>query len=363
MRIVKLELRKIALQPSIWLFLTACLAFNIFLVAGQYSPLEYKTKSTPMWLAGGMVDVFNVYDTAQIARGYIENGYSESKDSTGKTTEVDSDGESVVTPRFIVPLLEWKYQMLQTAVDRKAAADEAFTPYFGEYTVERHRELFVDFLPALGIEGIIIAMLIMFQSLDGEGKTEELIASTKTRRRIVRYKLMASFLSALAAWAALATVSVVVCLVANDYGGVWESSISSAWNMSLAGDRPFITWQSFSVLGYLLAVLGVQAALLLLFALMAYSVWLLIHNAYTGFTIIGLGGFAVFVLCRYFRALRFLLFETPIMLWNREKFWFTDGDCFIVLPNFELWGIALNAVLLMLLSILALRRYQRRNLV
>jgi hypothetical protein len=51
------------------------------------------------------------------------------------------------------------------------------------------------------------------------------------------------------------------------------------------------------------------------------------------------------------------------MLWNREKFWFTDGDCFIVLPNFELWGVILNAVLLMLLSIYALRRYQRRNLV
>jgi hypothetical protein len=363
MQILKLELRKALRQPSIWLFLALCLAFNVFLVYGQYSPIEGKSKHTPKWMENGTADVFDGYDTTQIAASYIKDGYSENHDNTAKSTTEGNERASLVQPKFIEPLIIWKYQLLQSAADKNALNDESLTPYFGDITVTMHSELFADFMPALCLEGIILAILLMLQSFESENKAENLIVSTKIGRRVVTHKLLATVILDIILWSVAVTLSLCVYFTINDWGGVWSSSVSSGWNTSQAGERPFITWQSFTVRGYLFAVLGVNALLMIVFSLIAYVAWLVTHRAYLTFSLIAFGSVASAILVKYFPATRFVMFETPFLLWNRERFWFTDGDCFIVLPNFELSGIAINLCLLTAMSIFAYKNYKRRNLI
>ena len=297
----------------------------------------------------GKTDIFDGYDTAYIAEAYIGKlGFS----------------------GYIAEALRNKYAALQNAVDDKAAADESLTLYFANATSDKHFELHGVILRFLFAQCGILAALVMLLSLGYEhsSRTTHTVYATKTGRSIQRYKMVASLSVGMMAFAVLTGLTLAAYFAFNDYGNIWSSSVSSIYNVIddlLAGSRPFITWQSYTVLTYLLAVLGIAALLTVCFGLVAFIIGTWMKNSYIGylvFLIINAGCIvAAVALSGKLPAYFFML--TPTWLWLKQPYWFTDGGADILWKNFEILGVCASLALLAGLCLFSARMFRKRDIV
>ena len=376
MKIAKHEFKKIVLSPVLLGFLGLCLAFNMLLAFG-FGHNEYAdfiasvaqdvgvrmgadfdervrgltTSDHASRLARetqGMADVFDGYTTGYLADRYI--GFMELSGLTER-------------------LMRSKYARLQYAVDARFEAGDGMDLYFAEATYWRHQQLFYIMMGAVLFQGILLSALVMLLSLGYEynAKTELVVYATKIGRRVNHPKLLASLTAGLAAYAILAAVTLTVYLTLNPMGGVWESSVSSGFNyvLSMMVARPFVTWHGFTVFTYLLAFVGISAALIVCFALMGYMTGSLTRNSYIGFLALFLLNFAMFVLPgEIFGATipTFILALSPVWLSFQRGMWFTDGGGNALWPHFETVGVLAYFALLAVLCVLSWHLFRRRNL-
>jgi hypothetical protein len=281
----------------------------------------------------GRTDVFDEYETAYIAEAYI-----------GK----------LGLSGYIAEAMRNKYAALQSAVDDKAASNESLTLYFASDTAYKHFELHGIIFSFLILESGMLAALIMFLSLSYEhsSRTAHSVYSTRTGRHILRHKLLASLSAGQMAFAVLTGLTLAVYFAFNDYGNIWGSSVSSGFNylidMLIGGTRPFVTWRSYTVLTYLLAVLGLAALLTLCFGLIAFAIGAWTKNGYIGFLVFLIVNAACLVFAYLFpgRFPSYLTVLTPVWLWLKQPSWFTDGGADILWKNFETLGACASLVLL-----------------
>lgn len=380
-----LELKKLLSSATVWGFIAACLLFNTFLAIsssdqkyadfvgaaskdagfalgpsfnGKLSQLTVTGEQADDWKrltseTADVVDVFDGYETKGIGESYIA--------ATG------------VTGSFAESMRD-KYAALQTVVNDKAAKDESLSLYFAGATHDRHQVLFKGLMGWLLIEGILVSALLVLLSVGYENShaTEALVYSTKTGRHILRTKLMASLSAGLGSFALLALAIFLVYFSANEYGGIWGSSVSSLFNYRydlIAGYRPFVTWHSFTVLTYFWAVLGISAGMIVCFALMAFSIGLWIRNHYIGFLVF-LAVNAIFValplqvpnsliVSGYIKYYSML---SPVWLWLKHSLWFTDGDVDILWPHFESLGLCVSLAVLTVCSFVSIIYFRKRDL-
>jgi hypothetical protein len=182
------------------------------------------------------------------------------------------------------------------------------------------------------------------------------------------HKLFAAIAAGLAAYAVLTVLTLGSYFVLNDYGATWQSSISSGFNYVtdvLAGTRPFVTWHSFTVLTYLLAVIGVAAMVTLCFTLMAFCIGVWLKNSYSGFFIFLIFNGAVVALSTALPMtwlIKHALVLAPIWLWLKESLWFTDGGLDILWQNFEILGVSASLLLLTGLCVFSAFMFKRRDI-
>jgi len=377
MDIFQHELKKIVQSPALIGFATLCLLLNIFIVlidasSNKYanyianvsretgfrlgvdfdervSSLEQNEHTVFLRLQTyGKTDVFDGYTT-----GYISEAYIHRLELSG----------------MVADLMSSKYARLQYAVDARFEAGDGMTLYFAGATFWRHEMLFSIVMGALLFQGILLAALIMLLSLGYEhsAKTEFVVYSTKTGRRVNRAKFIAGIAAGLAAYAFMAAVTLTIYLNLNPMGGIWDSSVSSGFNFvrCMLGPRPFVTWHSFTVFTYLLASLGVSAGIVLCFALMAYAAGLWIRNSYIAFLILALINLALMTLPGIvFGATipTFILALSPIWLSLQQSMWFTDGGANILWAHFETIGVIFSLALLTAICVWSSARFKGRNL-
>jgi hypothetical protein len=380
-----LELKKLLTSAAAWVFIAICLLFNVYLavsssdnkyadfvgtasndtgyVLGQsfYEKLSQLTASVDQadYLdrlkseTDNVADVFDGYETKGIGESYIA-----AAGATGSFAEAMRD----------------KYAALQKVVDEKAATDESLTLYFAGATYSQHHQLFNGLTGCLLIEGAFISVLLVLLAVGYENnhRTENIVYSTKTGRHILRSKIMASTSAGLGAYAILALFTFLVYFSLNEYGEVWSSSVSSVFNYRydfIAGNRPFVTWHSFSVLTYFLAMLGMSAGVILCFSLMAFGIGILIRNNYIGFLVfLAVNAIFVVIPLQIPKALtagfftRYYSMLSPVWLWLKHSIWFTDGDADILWPHFETLGLCASFLFLTALCILATVYFRKRDL-
>jgi len=296
-----------------------------------------------------VIDIFDGYTTTYIGEAYINaNGL------TG----------------LIANLMRYKYERLQVVIDSNVESGAGMSLYYAGMTYDRHTQLFRIVMAVLLFEGIILATLIMLLSLGNENtaKTELLIYSTKTGRKINKAKLISCVITGLLVYVFIATVTLILYFSINPFGGTGGSNISSGFNYVLdllAGARPFITWHSFTIVTYLLASIGASAGVVICFSLLAYITGLWIRNGYIGFLVFALVNFAVFTLPFIALGLTlptFFLTLSPIWIAIQQGMWFTDGGSNVILPHFETIGIGVSLIVLTLLGWWSAVRFKRRNL-
>ena len=380
-----LELRKLLTSAALWGFLAACLLLNLLIIGNardEYAddvaavsdvtgvalgPAFHDRLSRVTadgvrqaihldWLrqeTDGAADVFDGYET-----GYIGERYIAAAGMTGYFAEAMRD----------------KYAKLQKVVEEKAKRDESLSLYFAGATYARHQMLFNTLMGWLLVEGALIAALAALLSTGYEQifRTGGIVYSTRAGRLIMRPKLAASVTAGLAAYALLALLTLAVWFGFNEYGEVWRSNVSSLFNYRvdlIAGKRPFVTWHSFSVLAYLLAVLATGAGLVLCFSLMAFGIGIGLRNSYIAFLLYLAANAAmiagpVLVPQTWMAgmAIRYLSMLSPVWLWLKRSVWFTDGDIDILWAHFETAGLCASFAALAVFCLLAEFRFRKRNL-
>jgi len=383
MRIYWLEWKKLITSIAAWGFAGVCLLFNLLIISHSddeyadyvssvardtgyilepsfYANLSRITASGEQatylsrlqYETDGVADVFEGYETQSIGERYIA-----AAGSTGYWAQMMRD----------------KYTALQKVVDDKARNDESLTLYFAGSTHFRHQFLFNTLLGWLLIEGVLMTVLLVLLSIGYENihGTESVVYSTKKGRLILVPKFAASVSAGLAAFALLALLTLLIYFVMNDYGGVWRSSVSSLFNYRsdlITGTRPVLTWYSFNVLTYLLAMLVIGVGAMLCFSLIALGIGMLVRNSYIAFLLILIANALCIVVPAQIPqdlpvglAVRYLAVLSPIGLWLKHDLWFTDGDIDTVWPHFEIVGLGVSFVVLTVFCLLAAKYFRRKD--
>ncbi|MCL2078706.1 MAG: hypothetical protein FWH17_02555 [Oscillospiraceae bacterium] len=374
----RLELKKILLSPMLIVFLALCLGFNLLIaipgaydeyasfVAGASKTAGYKLgaqfeekirklEADEMrdYLAedtAGKTDVFDGYDTAYIADAYIRR--------------LNLSG-------YAAEAMRGKYAALQNAADDKAFTDESLTVYFASSTPDKHFGLHGITMRVLIAQCGILAALVMLLSLGYEhmSRTSLTVYAAKTGRNILRHKMLASISAALIAFAVLIGLTLLAYFQINDYGNIWKSSVSSIYNviddLLVGASRPFLTWQSYTVLTYLLAVLCIAAFLTVCFSFMAFVIGVWVKNSYVGFLLFLITNAGCLVIAIMFgaRLPAYLSMLTPAWLWLKQPLWFTDGGADILWKNFEILGVCASLILLAGLCVFSAKMFKKRDII
>ena len=379
MNLVYCEWRKLFHLPALWAFLGLCLVFNGLLIATQspYDRAFFNDTSADAELLGqrvdgeflaglsampetenrelllqsvaGLEDVFETYDTGELADFY-----------TGV----------VKTSPLAMEWMTWKYGLLAERVEHLSQTDAALDLYAGPATYGSHQFLFGALFRAILGESAILAMLGTLYLLGYEGlhQTEGLVCATRTGRRLWGVKLLAALPASTVLYGLLASFTLTPYFLLYDYGGIWSASVSSQFNYfsDMLFVRPFLTWGDFTVGQYLTAALVLGAALTAVFSLLAAVFGIFIRNSYLAALALmalcfgGLGMVSALGELGWWAVYLIACFQ-PVIVWLSCSAWFTELGLTAVLPWQETIAVGLNLLLLGGGAILVLRRFSRKD--
>lgn len=337
------ELKKLALSPVIVGFVALCIVFNAVIAIASYNELDSNYKNE-----AEAVDIFENFQTSEIAGAYIRK-YS----ITGAPAEN----------------IRSKYDKLQPVVDEKSANGDALSTYFAKQTNHRHSLLFETvFMAAIIAESCLLALFAALLSVTYEQMrgTEPVIYSSKVGRRVLAAKLYASLTAAAALTVIIIGATLLVFFLRFDFSGVWKDNVSSMFNYAVNEyGKPFITWRSFTVAGYLWATIGASLGLAVCFCLLGFAVGVSIRSGYGAFIAAGSAVSVMFLaklLLPIGSVIRGIWNLTPVWLWKNSGMWFTDGGADILWANFEIAGLFASLAVLAVAVWIAVNRFKRRQL-
>jgi len=356
MRLYKWELVKLLSAPAMWVFLALCLIFNILIIAGEsYDAPSVNELSRYLAETGETrytdgYDVFDGYDTGYVAEIFVIK------------LKLSGSAES---------LIRYKYKKLQAAVIRNAETNvgtDIYADVYTKYVV--HKTLFQTILLPLLVESALFALLSALLTLGNEHrqKTESVIYGSKTGRGITRYKQAAALTTAAIGFILLFGLTLTIYFSIWDFSGFWRSNVQSVNNFILdeAGQRPFITWISLNVAQYLAAVIILGFALTTVFCLIGTFTGLLTRNTYMGFILvmlIAVTTIAAIAFCANngLGLVYIALLFSPVAVWFPCSGWLTDMGSWGAVPFHETVTIVINLLLFSVLTILAARRFKRKD--
>ena len=380
MRLAVWEWRRLFRMPALWVVMGLCLVLNGLLLASP-SALDrdfFHDTSADAALLGQRVDedflvgLDALPDTENRAllRPYVtglENtleGYD-----TGELTDFYQnlmEGDSLAQS-----WMAWKYDLLQDRVDHLAQTGAALDLYVGPITHDSHQYLYDTLFRAIVAEGILLGLLCALYLVGYEGMngTRPLTCASQTGRKLWRSKALAALAAALGLYALLALLTLGPYLLLWDHGGIWSASVSSQFNyfVDMLYSRPFLTWADFTVGSYFAAMVAAGGALVAVFTLMGAVAGLLIGNTYGAAIaaaalcalMIGLSSFLVNGLGLWWAYL--LTTFSTAYLWLSISGWFTELGQGGLVPWQETAGLTLNLLVWGGFTLLALRRFGRKD--
>lgn len=371
------EWRKLFRLPALWGFLALCLAFNGLLIYERTFPRDAFNEASAITAELGQ-RVDGDFLAALERRPASEYGLLEAaEEMTNIFGGYDTQGlanfyQGIVKDSPLASSwMAWKYALLQGRADHLAETGAAMDLYAGPATQDAHQFLFSSLLWMVTAEGAALGMLSTLYLLGCEDlhRTSQTVYSTRTGRRLCRWKILAGAGAAVLLYVLLAAVSLGVYFALWDYSGIWNASVSSQFNFltDMLRRRPFLTWGDFTVAEYLAAALALSAVLVTVFSLLAAFWGLLVRNTYAA-------ALVLMVLCAGGTAAPSALAQAglwpasliscfqPVYVWLSIAGWFTELGLNAVLPWQETLATAAHLALWGAGSALALRRFARKDL-
>jgi hypothetical protein len=321
-------------------FVALCIVFNAVIAIVGYNDYgsNYEAEA---------VNIFEGFKTSEIAETYI--------------WKYNITGENAENIRN-------KYEKLQPVIDEKAANGDALSTYFGEQTHYRHSLLFEIMFMAIIAESCLLALFAALLSVTYENLrgTEHIICASKVGRRVLRTKLCASLTATVALTVVILGVSLCIFFLRFNFSSAWNDNVSSMFNYAVNEyGKPFITWRTFTVEGYLWATIGVTFGIAVCFCLLGYAAGVFVRNGYGAFiaaaSVVGVTFLAkpLFPIGSVSRGIWTL---TPVWLWINSGEWFTDGGADIIWANFESVGLFVSLAVLSIAAFISTKIFKKREL-
>ena len=380
MAVFKYEVKKLFSSISIWGLLLFFLIFNLFLVWGTqwnvYPEFVSEVAETTGVVLGDdfseRIDELSVSPEEREMLDFLKEDTIEAVDHFDDY-DITYVGEAylnaIETNDYVENKMRTKYAAMQDVVHQKGKEDEALSLAHASATAHMHKTLFDTIIGWLIIEGMILSILIALFSAGFEktNETEGIVFTTQTGRNVQINKLAASLVVGLGSYLLLTFVTLLAYFIVHDYSTLWQSYVSNIFNYRndiIAGYRPFVTWQSHTILSYLLSKIGITLGLLVSFILSTFIVEMVIRNSYISFLIILIFNaiFIVLPMVLSNSTLGFYAILSPVWLWLKHSVWFTDGDVDIMWKNFEIIGTSHSIVILILVISFVFYRFRRRDL-
>lgn len=380
MAVFKYEVKKLLSSISIWGLLLFFLIFNLFLVWGTqwnvYPEFVSEVAETTGVVLGDdfseRIDELSVSPEEREMLDFLKEDTIEAVDHFDDY-DITYVGEAylnaIETNDYVEKKMRTKYAAMQDVVHQKGKEDEALSLAHASATAHMHKTLFDTIIGWLIIEGMILSILIALFSAGFEktNETEGIVFTTQTGRNVQINKLAASLVVGLGSYLLLTFVTLLAYFIVHDYSTLWQSYVSNIFNYRndiIAGYRPFVTWQSHTILSYLLSKIGITLSLLVSFILSTFIVEMVIRNSYISFLIILIFNaiFIVLPMVLSNSTLGFYAILSPVWLWLKHSVWFTDGDVDIMWKNFEIIGTSHSIVILILVISFVFYRFRRRDL-
>lgn len=379
MRLAVWEWRKLFHLPALWVFVGLCLILNSLLLSSP-SAIDrafFNDTSADAAALGQRVDEDFLEGLAALSD--TENRELLRQSAAGlentledyDTQELTNFYQSIMAGDSLAQSwMAWKYDLLQGRVNHLAQTGAALDLYVGPITHDSHQYLYNTLFRVLLTESVLLGLLCALYLVGYEGLsgTQSLTCASRMGRGLWRSKTQAALVAALGLYALLALLTLGPYLLLWDYGGIWDSSVSSQFNyyIDMLYSRPFLTWMDFTVESYFAAMIVAGGGLVAVFTLMGATAGLLIRNTYgaaiaavavcalllgLSSALASLGLWSVYMLTTF----------SPVYLWLTINGWFTELGLGGLVPWQETVSLTFNLLVWGGLALLALRRFGRKD--
>lgn len=345
MKIFLLELRKVLLNSSVWVFVGISVLVNIiFAVSMQGYGISASND-----ICDEELNIYNNYDCTIVYEHLQRIGF----DPTALT------------------FMEKKYEKLQPVIDVKAVNGDALDPYFGMWSANIHEKIFGGFGKLLFAEFCILSILmtLLLAGYENVSNTAMMVYTTKTGRKLIIKKFLSSLVASSLIFIIIYGVGWGFVFGINDFTGIWGqnvSSVNNGFNIDGFFGVPFTTWQSMTFKQYLVKSLSMSYLLGIVFTMLSFPLAVLMRNTFGAFWI--LAGInvvnVILIMVIPFTSPFYCLAKMTtfgIILYN--WIWFTDGGSYFFLPHFETVITIFYAILAVLATTFAMKKFKRKDLI
>ena len=383
MKLIGLEVKKILLNKALYLFIGTCLLFNfsmILFTSGERDFVSYVGETIDVvgdQVHAAFLGYLNAQPENSLRNRLIENciGTEKIYDSfdavkMGKDWYYD---EYYTGAPFLTGLLMKKYAKLNDSVQQLNVDNADLSVYAADATNKVHDVLFIYVLKSLLVEGfLLISFLTIYtMGMERQNSTTAIVYCSRRGRSLVKDKMMAAGIVNACCILLLYAVTLLILFSVWDFGGIWDANVASCFHKvsddNLPFQKPFLTWGSFTVKEYFAASLFLEMVLLAVWQLISSCVSILIHHSAKGFFV-----HAAILISPYFLSVFFVNLKlwwpfylntfSISMLTLHQHLWFTDLGVYELIPWQEVWSAAIHLLVFVILIFVAVKRFQRKEL-
>lgn len=408
MYITWLEMKKALLSPMIMILLLLMLALNIFsIISNSYHKDELEIVNDIVATYGPtfddevlktmevdiqkQVEQLGAINTSTFLEKMTYEQYEQASESEQKQIDeislkytylqvakgleerykaIDLSGEKAAffklysMPSWLEGKMVSEFDGWQNRYDEIVATNE-YKQWFFLSNYRMHSELFRSHMKTLAVEGVLLVILLtaFITNYEFEQRTQLVIYPTKKGRKLLLNKGLASLLASFIVLAILFGGTLATYFTVYDYSGVWQASISSGFNWEYR--LPYITWWDLSVEQYFRLALGILIAILIIVAMLTFTIAVFVKNSYYTWIIGVLLLIAIFIVPAYFSnsvILWLSSFNISLLLMNPHEY-FDGGTTFMMTKYHEVWTLFIWLAIASIGVCYAIRYFNRKDVV
>lgn len=266
----------------------------------------------------------------------------------------------------VARIVRKNYDLLEKRLNEIKKTGEQKNLFFYGKSYLMHSLLFKKIIKYVLFEVTIIAVLItsFLVNYERDNKNNLLVESTKRGRKNSIDKLFASIVGTLIASFIIIGITLLIYFMFFNYGGLWQSSISSMFNWEET--LPNISWFRLSFRSYLMLTIIFILLVAIIISIISFSISMTSKSSYK--TI-----FLFFILFGAIYALPAIIPKSSqFIIWSHFNIftlimksgkWFIGGNPFVSFKYYEVITVISSAFMAGLIAIFSYKKYKREDLV
>lgn len=331
--IAKWEINKLKEMWVFYVLLIMCLNLNVFLL---YDGLRYKYDNIQSDIQY-LLDDREGFSLTYAYDSYVKLDMLEVYDHARYKTSYDD---------WTKQRMVRNYQKLQERADVMEEAEKNSISFTGNSNL--HAVLFETYMRAILVEMILFMGIVTIYSMHFEiyQQTDEMMNTYKVGEEFYNIKLLVSAGFGLLFALLLAVLSLGLYFTVVDYSSIWDSYISSNYNLArrTLNDLylfvyPYVTWIPMTIRQYLYICFSVVTTLSIIVNILIGGLSKIIKNSVALLVTIGCGAAAMYLfgnVIHFSNVLEYLCKCNPVHLITKCGYWFMDyapGDTY---PFYEI---------------------------